>query len=109
MVGDNSNDKYSLFDSSQNCQKPEAKKANPIHELQDKLLAQEALIERLISDSQKKDDLIKNMEKRMRNIEANQIQTHSLMFMKDHVNKLSTRSTRAIYSPPLCRYKGNSY
>jgi hypothetical protein len=79
-------DEYSIFNTQ--TLKPEAKKANPIHILQDRIQAQENLIERLIADAAKKEETFHIMEKRIRKLEADQIEMNSMLFLKDNVATL---------------------
>ncbi len=66
----------------------ESRKVNPIHQLNEKLEAQAVLIQKLVSDAEAKDKTIASLQKRLLKVEADQVKTDSLLFIKDNVSKL---------------------
>ena len=75
--------------------KPKQAVNNAIDVLNEKLDHQGNLINKLLIEATEKDNLLSEMENRLRRLEAEQIKTESLLFMKDVVSKhLSNRITQ---------------
>ena len=84
-VDDKNDDCYSIFNTQT---KPETKKVNPIHLLQEKVQEQENLIQRLVADANMKNETFLLMERRIRKLESDQIEMQSMLFLKDNTAKL---------------------
>ena len=66
-------------------------KPNPIMILTERLEEQDVVINRLIADSNMKDEMISSLEKRLRIVEGDQIKTESLLFIRDNVSRLLSK------------------
>ncbi len=69
----------------------DSKKPNPIHLLTERLDEQDRIINKLVADVNKKDVMISSLEKRLLKIEAEQVKTESLLFIKDNVSRLLSK------------------